>query len=66
MSESDTFKMRISPEEKAMLAHITRHFEQHSQASTLKTFIRETYRLIKADKKRSRKKVKEFEEMREK
>jgi hypothetical protein len=47
MKQTETFYMRISPEEKAMLAHVARHLCR-TQAGAIKWLVRETYQNIKA------------------
>lgn len=45
MLQTDNFTMRMSPQDKAMLARIARRF-QRSQADTIKTLVREVYQLM--------------------
>jgi len=59
MLAKNNFTMRISTKEKAMLADVAKHF-QRTQADTLKTFVRETYKLIKAEKANGRKNPKQL------
>ena len=54
MLQTDNFTMRISPQDKAMLASVARHF-QRTQADTLKTLVREVYQVMKAEKAEERK-----------
>jgi hypothetical protein len=46
MQATEQFKMRISLQDKAMLASVAKHF-QRSQADTVKTLVREVYQAIK-------------------
>ncbi len=49
MLQTEEFKMRISPQEKAMLGAVARHL-QRSQAGTIKLLVREVYELIANEK----------------
>jgi hypothetical protein len=49
MLQTDNFTMRISPQDKAMLARVARHF-QRSQADTIKTLVREVYQVMMVQK----------------
>ena len=49
MLATGNFTMRISPQDKRMLADVARHF-QRTQADTLKTLVREVYQVMKAEK----------------
>lgn len=49
MLQSEAFTMRLSPQDKAMLKSVARHF-QRSQSDTLKTLVREVYEVMKAEK----------------
>jgi hypothetical protein len=49
MLQSDSFYMRMSRREKLMLERVAQHFER-TQADTLKTFVRETYKLMQQQK----------------
>jgi propanediol dehydratase small subunit len=48
MLATDNFSMRISPQEKAMLADVAKHF-QRSQADTIRALVREVYELMNAE-----------------
>ena len=54
MLATGNFTMRISPQDKRMLADVARHF-QRTQADTLKTLVREVYQVMKAEKAEERK-----------
>lgn len=47
MTATENFKMRISPQDKAMLASVAKHL-QRSQSDTVKTIVREVYLVITA------------------
>lgn len=49
MLATDSFTMRISPSDKAMLGCVARHLQQ-SQADVIKTLVREMYQVIKTEK----------------
>jgi hypothetical protein len=49
MLATENFTMRISTQEKLMLADIARHF-QRSQSDTIKILVREVYQAIKTEK----------------
>jgi hypothetical protein len=48
MLATDNFTMRISPQDKAMLAAVATHF-QRTQADTIKTLVREVYQFINVE-----------------
>ena len=58
MLQTENFVMRISPQEKAMLHDVAKHF-QRSQADTLKTLVREVYQVMKAEKAEEKQREKE-------
>jgi hypothetical protein len=49
MLANETFFMRLSGQEKTMLRHVAKHL-QRSQADTIRMLVRETYKVIKAEK----------------
>lgn len=49
MKQTEIFGMRISPEEKAMLANVAKHFDR-TQAGAIKWLVKEKYQIIKAEK----------------
>jgi hypothetical protein len=49
MQQTEQFKLRISPQEKAMLTYVAKHF-QRSQSDTLRTLVREVYAIVKTKK----------------
>lgn len=53
------WKMRISPQDKKMIAYAAKHFHM-SQSRTIKTIAREVYQLIKAEKSAERTNQKEL------
>jgi hypothetical protein len=53
MLATDNFTMRISPQDKALLADVAKHL-QRSQADTIKTLVREVYQVIRAEKMKIR------------
>ena len=48
MIQNETFKMRISPEDRKMLRDVARHFER-SQGDTIRVIVREVYQHIKTE-----------------
>lgn len=45
------FKMRVNKQEKKMFRYVSKHL-QMNQTATVKTLVREVYRLIKAEQKK--------------
>lgn len=54
MLASQQFKMRVSQKDRAMLRYVARHFER-SQSGTIKTLVREVYRVIKTEQAEGKK-----------